>query len=349
MMSSFRVDSIYSSDKNNQEKVTRLLEAAGIKRDQNIDYTCGIFEEDGTLIATGSLFANTLRCFAVCKRYTGEGLLNAIITHLIHKQYERGITHLFVYTKPETSPFFQDLGFYPILSIPNLVTFMENRRAGFANYLDKLKAESPQTSQSAALVINANPFTLGHLHLIEKAASENGHVHLFMVSDDSSLVPFPVRKKLIKGGTAHLKNITYHETGPYIISQSTFPSYFQKDDQAVIRSQAELDVTIFVQIAKTLGINKRYVGEEPTSMVTNLYNQIMSKKLPEIGIDCVLIPRLEVDGQSISASTVRQAIKEGRLDAVKALIPKTTFDFFNSSEATDIINRIQKQDSVIHY
>ena len=55
--------------------------------------------------------------------------------------------------------------------------------------------------------MNANPFTLGHQYLVEKVSSENDVLHLFIVSDDSSLVPFQVRKKLVIEGTKHLKNI----------------------------------------------------------------------------------------------------------------------------------------------
>lgn len=55
-------------------------------------------------------------------------------------------------------------------------------------------------------------------------------------------------------------------------SNATFPSYFQKDENAVIESHAMLDLTVFTQIAKVLGITRRYVGEEPTSLVTGIYN-----------------------------------------------------------------------------
>ena len=72
--------------------------------------------------------------------------------------------------------------------------------------------------------MNANPFTLGHQYLVETAAASCDLLHLFIVSEDSSLVPFSVRKKLVMEGTAHLKNICYHESGPYIISSATFPS-----------------------------------------------------------------------------------------------------------------------------
>ena len=48
-------------------------------------------------------------------------------------------------------------------------------------------------------------------------------------------MPFGVRKQLVQAGTAHLKNVVLHDSGPYIISNATFPSYFLKDDAAVIQ------------------------------------------------------------------------------------------------------------------
>lgn len=201
----------------------------------------------------------------------------------------------------------------------------------------------------AALVMNANPFTLGHQYLVEKAASENDILHLFIVSEDQSLVPFSVRKKLVLEGTAHLKNIIYHESGPYIISNATFPSYFQKDADAVMESHANLDLTIFVRIAQTLGINYRYVGEEPNSQVTGIYNEIMAKKLPENQIACKIIPRKEANGSVISASTVRTALKSGKMELLKTLVPETTLRYFQSEEAAPVIEKIKAAQNVVHH
>ena len=197
--------------------------------------------------------------------------------------------------------------------------------------------------------MNANPFTNGHLYLVEKAAAENDILHLFMVSEDASLVPYSVRKRLIMEATSHLPNICYHDSGPYIISNATFPSYFQKDESSVITGHALLDLTIFKSIAQTLHINRRYVGEEPTSQVTGIYNQIMAKELPKSDIECIIVPRLEHDGTAISASTVRQAIHDGKIESIKPLVPEATYQFFTSSEADEIIKKIQEHENVIHY
>lgn len=361
-MSEYAISQIYPSDRRANTQINELLLAEGIRRDANLDYTCGMYDEEMNIIATGSCFGNTLRCMAVSNAHQGEGLMNQIVTHLISIQFERGNTHLFLYTKCNSAKFFGDLGFYEIARIDGQIVFMENRKTGFTSYLEKLKKETEQSevfrqfscndsakTKIAALVMNANPFTLGHQYLVEKAASENDILHLFIVSEDQSLVPFSVRKKLVLEGTAHLKNIIYHESGPYIISNATFPSYFQKDADAVMESHANLDLTIFVRIAQTLGINYRYVGEEPNSQVTGIYNEIMAKKLPENQIACKIIPRKEANGSVISASTVRTALKSGKMELLKTLVPETTLRYFQSEEAAPVIEKIKATQNVVHH
>ena len=348
-MSDYIITQIRQADKYGNHLVDELLAAEGIRRDANLDYTCGMYDDEMNLIATGSCFGNTLRCMAVSHTHQGEGLMNSIVSHLIEVQFSRGNTHLFLYTKCDSARFFGDLGFYEIARINGQIVFMENKRTGFSGYLNSLEKQKESAPRVAALVMNANPFTLGHQYLVEKAASENDILHLFIVSEDASLVPFSVRKKLVMEGTAHLKNIRYHDSGPYIISNATFPSYFQKDEQAVIESHAMLDLTVFTKIAAALGINRRYVGEEPTSLVTGIYNQIMSEKLPENGIECVIVPRKENKGAVISASTVRQALKEENWPLLAELVPETTLNYFKSPDARPVIDKIQASENVIHY
>lgn len=348
-MSDYNISKIYADDRRSNEQIDILLQAEGIRRDANLDYTCGIFDSNMNVIATGSCYKNTLRCMAVSSSHQGEGLMNEIVTHLMEVQCNRGNLHLFLYTKCSSAKFFRDLGFYEIVRIDNELVFMENRRTGFRDYLKRLESKKENTASAAAIVMNANPFTLGHQFLVEKAASENDIVHLFMVSEDSSLIPFHVRKQLIIQGTSHLKNVLLHESGPYIISNATFPSYFQKDEESVIRGHALLDLTIFKQIADTLGITVRYVGEEPTSLVTGIYNQIMTEELPKHGVQCKIIPRRELNGRIISASTVRKAIHDSDWKLLESLLPQTSYQYFRSPEAKNTIEKIQNATDIIHY
>ena len=353
----YAISSVGPGDRYIQAEVDALLEREGIHRDQHLDYTAAMLDEDYHVIATGSLFGNTLRCMAVSSDHQGESLMNAIVSHLVEVQYSRGNYHLFLYTKCDSARFFGNLGFYEITRVPEEnIVFMENKRTGFQDYLAALQRETQQaeipgqdeanagepdpshpaavstaaggplsdgpaalnqSGRVGAIVMNANPFTLGHRYLVEQARAACGVLHLFMVSEDVSFVPFSVRKKLIMEGTKDIPGIVYHEAGSYIISSATFPAYFQKGDNAVIRSQAGIDARIFTQIAAALGITDRFVGDEPTSVVTGIYNEILSTALPEAGVACHIIPRKEADGKAISASTVRSCIHDGRLEDIR--------------------------------
>lgn len=351
-MADYTIDRVMTFDKQAYQMIDQLLAKEGIKRDPNLDYTCAMHDENGEIIATGSCFANSLRCLAVSSQHQGEGLMNRVVTHLTNEQYERGNPHIFLYTKCDSAKFFQDLGFYEIARIEDKLVFMENQRKGFANYLANLTACVPQKEPNqriAAIVMNANPFTLGHQYLVEKAAAENDIVYLFVVSEDKSLVPFTVRKQLVQAGVAHLPNVYCLETQSYMISSATFPSYFQENENAVIESNALLDLQIFSHIAKTLGIQRRYVGDEPLSRVTNLYNQIMQAELPKAGIECIVVPRKQNAGQVISASRVRTAIQAGDFEQVRAMLPESSYHFLMSSEGKKVVEVIKQAKNVIHY
>ena len=334
-------------DTRTQAQMDTLLEQEGIRRDRNLDYSCGVFD-DGELIACGSSFHNTLRCLAVSSDHRGEGLMNQVVSHLMERQVNLGNSHVFLYTKVKNERIFKDLGFYEIARVDGSLVFLENRRDGFARYLRSLE-KTRRDGKCAAVVMNANPFTLGHRYLIETAARENDFVHLFLLSEEAGPIPFAVRKRLVQAGVADLENVIFHESGPYIISSATFPSYFLRDEDDAILAHARLDLAVFEKIAAALNLSARYVGEEKSSHVTALYNRTMAELLPRMGLAFREIPRLQADGETVSASTVRQAIHDGRLEDYRRLLPQTTYDYFMSEEATPVIAAIRAMPDPRHY
>ena len=341
------VADISPRDPRTQAMVDRLLQQEGIRRDANLDYSCGIFE-DGELIATGSSFQNTLRCLAVSSAHRGEGLMNQVVSHLMERQVALGNSHVFLYTKAKNDRIFLDLGFYEIARVDGELVFLENRRDGFSRYLRRLE-KTKREGRCAAVVMNANPFTLGHRYLVERAAAENDFVHLFLLSEEAGPIPFAVRKRLVSEGTRDLENVILHDSGPYIISSATFPSYFLRDEDAAILAHAKLDLAVFGKIAARLNIGARYVGEEKSSHVTALYNETMAELLPGMGVEFREIPRLGVGGETVSASTVRQAIHDGTLDRYRQLLPESTYRFFTSEEAAPVVAAIRAMADPRHY
>ena len=338
---SYSIGQILPNDSLGQCQLERLLREEGILKDRNLDYSCGMFN-DGELIATGSCFGNTLRCLAVSSDYRGEGLMAGIASHLIEYEFNRGFSHLFVYTKPDAAPLFESLGFSTIATIPGKVVFLENTRNGFYSFCRALApADMNCRLTQAAIVMNANPFTLGHRYLVEKAASENDLVHIFVLSEDKSVFPSKERYKMVAEGCSDLKNVIIHETGDYLISNATFPGYFFKEDLDVIKAHAGLDGAVFSRIAHAAGISRRYVGTEHASETTSIYNSVLSEILPNAGIELIIVPRLEISGETVSASSVRKLIHDGKINVVRNYVPDSTWNFLNSEIGMNVIRQIQ--------
>lgn len=332
----------------NLAAVDALLHSSGLRRDPLADYICGVFDDDFVLCATGSCCQNTLRCLAVKDSYRGEGLMNLVVSHLCEVQAARGNTHLFLYTKPQSAPFFRDLGFYEIVRTTD-VAFLENRRNGFESWLDQLEGSDTPREQTACVVMNANPFTLGHRYLLEQVCKKNRAVHVFVLSEAHGPISPPIRRRLVELGTTDLPEIILHDSGPYIISSATFPSYFLRQDQQTSQVQAQLDLEIFARIARKLNIGIRYAGQEPFSEVTALYNRVMAESLPRYNVIFQEIPRFSLNGRAVSASDVRQAIHDDRMDAARELLPESTWLFLTGADGQDTIQAIRQAKEIIHH
>lgn len=178
-----------------------------------------------------------------------------------------------------------------------------------------------------SIVVNCNPFTYGHRYLIEEALKKVDFLIIFVVEEDRSLFSFDERFAMVCDGTEDLKNIMVVPSGPFILSQTTFPEYFIKQADEDIVQNVENDITLFAQrIAPTLNISYRFVGEEPEDMVTNEYNAAMKRILPQNGIELVEIPRKKLGKYYISASRVRKCLEDGNKEKLYELVPKTTWE-----------------------
>lgn len=317
-----------------------FLNQANIRHEDNVEFVYGVFEGD-QLIATGSIYQNILKCIAVCKDFTGGATLSQLISHLMSEVLDRGFKACYVYTKPDTTQSFEYLGFKEIGRVDGELVFLEKAINGFDSYLESIQQYRHEDGVSAAIVMNANPFTKGHQYLVESAAAAVDYVFVFVLSEDASAFPAAVRKQLVMAGVSHLDNVTVLDTGSYMVSSQTFPSYFLKESSDVTRIQAELDASIFKnRIAKTMNIRVRFVGEEPFSEATNIYNTALKTVLePEVQLR--IIPRKQEGDVVISATRVREHLYLNDLEFVKELVPTTTYDYLTSQAGQSLIEDIR--------
>lgn len=320
-----------------------LLEYCGLTCSAQVpDYTVGIFEENGdTLLATGSLVGDMLQMIAVLPSHQGEDLSAKVVTHLLRVSAQKGVYHLHLFTKPEKADYFRQLGFRIVVSIPDKAALLEWGSKGIHEYCRRLTEQvSPSHGRVGALVMNCNPFTLGHQYLVEQASRCCDRVIILAVQEDLSEFPFEARLSLLRRGVAHLPNVTVLPGGRYVISSLTFPSYFTHSTD-LAATQAAVDMALFARyIAPCLGITDRFLGTEPFSPVTELYNRASIAQLEPAGIRVHLVERLVLEGQAVSASRVRALLIQGKMAEVRALVPDTTWAYLNSSDFDAVRTRM---------
>lgn len=321
--------------------IRALLTSLDLGLDGDIDLFVTARRPNGDLVGClGLTRGGLLKCLGCSGDAQGDGVAAQLMQRMNYAALDRGYAHLFAFTKPGNRDIFESLGFYVLAEVPGVAIFLENTPFGLSTYLAKLRPHKRPGDVIGSIVLNANPFTLGHRYLVEQAAAASDVLHLFVVSEDVSRFPADVRLRLVREGVAELglgDKIQVHAGGRYIVSRATFPNYFIADAAQRAHAAAAFDLQLFRNaIAPTLGITDRFVGTEPLSPVTNAYNVEMRHWLaePSAGTGRPIrvheIPRKELGVGVISASRVRANIDDRDLKAIERLVPKPTYDYIKT-------------------
>lgn len=353
-----------------RQHIEAFLKRNGLRFD-DMHYYAAITDDDGEMIAGGGLKGNVIKCVAVDDAHKGEAIANTLISHLIAHANEEGHSNVMLFTKPKNRQLFESLSFRLLAEAPEAV-LMETGIGGLGDTVEalkKIKEEgevckennqeckkkektnlnittpqhlNPSPSQPlttttplrGVVVMNCNPFTLGHRYLIEQAAKQVERLFVMVVREDCSLFAYAERKAMVEQGVAHLKNVTVIDGSEYAISQATFPTYFLKRLDDAADTQMLLDLDLFRRhIAPALGATVRFVGTEPTDRLTRRYNQLMHEVLADVRETA----RLEKKGNAVSASRVRKAMEQGDMSTIRQLVPPTTLPYIIAHLATQAL------------
>ena len=331
-----------------RRKVEDFLGRNGLRLEE-VDLYLAVLDEDGDILAGGGLQRDIIKCIAVSEAARSAGLSVPLISRLISEAAQRGFTNVKVFTKPENRSVFESLGFKVLAQAPKAI-LMENGR-GLEDYCRYLR----EFHAVGVIVMNANPFTLGHRYLVEQAASvisgdsprrRPRKLVIIPVKEDRSRFPYIARLEMIRQGCGDFADVV--EGSDYQISVATFPTYFLKDLSDAAETQMRLDIDLFGRhIAPALGATTRFVGSEPMDPLTARYNELMKELLPSFGVRVVEIPRLAFGSSTgsgaervsvderveplkqepVSASRVREALDQGRFRVAATMTPASTWPY----------------------
>ena len=189
---------MYYTEQTEITKVLPLLEKCGLSMPAGVEYTAGIYTDNSELAATGSLKGDMIQAVAVDPAHQGEDLMGKLLTHLIGVASERGLSSLHLFTKPDKAVQFQGLGLRLVASARPYAALLEWGTGGIEQYTEALRRTAKQAEAKfaerhggkqsvaavnepeaiSALVMNCNPFTLGHRYLVEQASAASDIVYL---------------------------------------------------------------------------------------------------------------------------------------------------------------------------
>ena len=351
-----------------RQRIEAFLKRNALRID-DMNYYAAVLDDDGEMIAGGGLKDDVIKCVAVDDAHKGEAIANTLVSHLISHANQEGYGCIKLFTKPKNRQLFESLSFRLLAEAPEAI-LMETGIGGISNTVEalkKIKEESEKYKEynkeckedtkecrentsylttstpqhlnttmqpTGCIVMNCNPFTLGHRYLIEQAAKQVERLYVMVVREDCSLFAYTERKAMVEQGVADIENVSVIDGSDYAISRATFPTYFLKRLDDAADTQMLLDLDLFRRhIAPALGATVRFVGTEPTDQLTRRYNQLMHEVLKDVRE----INRLEKDGNAVSASRVRKAMEEGDMNTIRQLVPPTTLPYIIAHLATQAL------------
>lgn len=299
-----------------RKKTEEFLLRHGLRLDDVPEIMLGLYDCEDHLVGCAGLDINVIKYVAISEELRGMNATSTLLSPLVAEAHKAGYDNIFLFTKPENENVFRGLGFHTVGSTPKAL-MMETDAHGIDRYCHTISALAEgRPDPVGVVVINANPLTKGHLHLLRHAA-DNCATLVVIPLAENILNTFREsdRIAMIQRALDDIPNAIIAPPGPYAISSATFPSYFikRKDEAAEIQMRLELDI-FCRKLAPALRATVRFVGSENTDLLTRQYNEIMKETLPKYGISLDEIDRLtDEDGRPYSASAVRKNIREDRL------------------------------------
>ncbi len=216
---------IYADDAAGVAEIVAFLHRNELNIDDFIEVFLAARNAEGAIIACGGVAPGVIQCVAIDEEYRGCGMALSLFFRTDSIGCRARLSPSFhLYQARKRGAFFR-------------LRFLSDCYGARAGGVAGKQPRAPQAISAAALrpekagsahrlncARNANPFTLGHLYLIETALQQCDWLQFFVVVDCRQF-SYADRLALARRHGASFPP-TIHEGTPYIISRATFPCYF---------------------------------------------------------------------------------------------------------------------------
>lgn len=265
------------TDENSINQVAAFLGMLNLKYERSVEYTIVIMlEECEEIIGTGSFQGNIIKCIGISPDYQSEGLGAEILTALVQELYERGRTHILVFTKPDNTVIFTGIGFKEIISYENIVTMLELGSPSLGDFLNDLEKNADRNiSNPPSVFLKAdllNEEIIQKLHL----KTEDCEMVYVFIKD----IPDERMRRLLEKN-ANLKILLSPE---YLVCENEMPSYFL--------GNITEDKIFYITGGLFAGFFARYISSNlsstrflvPESNFKSIFTESLKKNLTGFGI-----------------------------------------------------------------
>ena len=161
----FHIERLMLNRRTEKEKLVVFLQAHHLRYEEDIETAFGILDSSDQIVGCGCAARKLLKCFAVDEALRGQNALGELVSALVRERFLAGFYNLFVITRSENEVLFRSCGFSTVVSTTTLV-LLENRTDGPERYAASLWKPEDNGKRVGSVVMNCNPFTLGHKRLM---------------------------------------------------------------------------------------------------------------------------------------------------------------------------------------
>lgn len=179
-----------------------------------------------------------------------------------------------------------------------------------------------------SITMYAAPFTVGHKYLVDEAIKKVDILIVFCVMDNFHTMYSLDRLEILRYNLKDYHNVIIIPTDSYFASKQYFPEYSSKICGSGLSQSVYFQEEMFAKyVVPFFNISCRFMGEETKDSVTNYYNEVVKEICKRYNISLYILPRYKIEGEEVSGTDARFAVKNKDFESMRKLLPASTIKY----------------------